>query len=65
MTSNTEEHWAIFQAAPHNKEAGRVGPTYPSKSAAIINFMKIYDISKEEWERGVEQKKYDCRMVAE
>lgn len=63
MLSNTKEQWAVFQASPHNKEAGQVGAAHPSQSAAILSFMKIYDISKEEWERGVASKKYDCRTV--
>ena len=52
-----EEQWAIFMYG------GQIGTGKPSESAAILFFMKTYDISKDEWELGVKNKKYECRKI--
>ncbi len=58
------QKWAIFQAAAHNYgAAGQVGPCFDSESAAILSFMKTYGVSKDEWEKGVKEKKYVVRTV--
>lgn len=62
--SQAEKRYAVFWAAPHNGiNAGQVGASFPSESAAIMNFMKVYSFTKEDWEKGVKDKKYSVRSV--